>query len=66
MSVSLIVCTYMHCIYFAPICRVLAFWLMLSVLNTTLNKDYSILFYSMAPGRSNAMDHNYGMLFLLK
>ena len=26
---------------------ILAYWLMLSVLNTTLNKDYSILFYSI-------------------
>ena len=28
-------------------CRILACWLMLSVLHTTLNKDYSILFYSI-------------------
>ena len=27
------------------LCPILAYWLMLSVLNTTLNKDYSILFY---------------------
>ena len=40
-----IYCTFLHCIYFAPVCRILAYWLMLSVLNTTLNKDYSILFF---------------------
>ena len=38
---------FLHCIYFALLCRILAYWLMLSVLNTTLNKDYSILFYSI-------------------
>ena len=43
LAVSLIIYTYLHCIYFIPICRILAYWLMLSVLNTTLNKDYSIL-----------------------
>ena len=40
-------CTVYICIYLAPLCRILAYWLMLSVLNTTLNKDYSILFYSV-------------------
>ena len=46
-AVYFIACTLLHCIYFAPLCRILAYWLMLSVLNTTLNKDYSILFYSI-------------------
>ena len=46
-SVYFIACTFLHCIYFAPLCRILAYWLMLSVLNTTLNKDYSILLYSI-------------------
>ena len=43
LTVSLIACTHLHCIYFAPICRILAYILMLPVLNTTLNEDYSIL-----------------------
>ena len=47
LSVYFIACTFLHCIYFAPLCRILAYWLMLSVLNTTLNKDHSTLFYSI-------------------
>ena len=34
----------------------LAYWLMLSVLNTTLNKDYSILFYHRSPRRALAAE----------
>ena len=34
----------LHCIFLAPIySRILAFWLMLSVVKTTLNKSYLIL-----------------------
>ena len=58
LSVYFIACTFLHCIYFAPLCRILAYWLMLSVLNTTLNKDYSILFNSLAPGRSECDSKN--------
>ena len=36
----------LHCIFLAPIySRILAFWLMLSVVKTTLNKFYLILSY---------------------
>ena len=52
LSVYFIVCSFLHCICFEPLCRILTYWLMLSVLNTTLNKDYSILFYSILPGFS--------------
>ena len=38
---------YIFCTCMSYMC-ILAYWLMLSVLNTTLNKDYSILFYSLA------------------
>ena len=39
----------LHCIYYAP-SRILAFWLMLSVLCTTINKVYLILSYLTSIG----------------
>ena len=50
-------CTFLHCIYFAPVYRILAYWIMLSVLNTTLNKDYSILFYILFYGNTDLGQH---------
>ena len=39
----------LHCIFLAPIySRILAFWLMLSVVKTTLNKFYLILSYLLS------------------
>ena len=59
LSVYFIACTFLHCIYFALLCRILAYWLMLSVLYATLNKDYSILFYSIL-FYSNIVSHWLG------
>ena len=43
----LLYCTFLHCIYFAPVCHKLACWRMLSVLNTTWDENYPILFYKV-------------------